>query len=314
MNAQQRLSPTMAALLLELQQQDAGLADPTTLPAAVGRAQSEQSNARWNRQLPEMAQVTPFTLDQHGLSGTLYTPENAAPGAIVYVHGGGWAFCSAATHQRSARLLAQFSGAPVLLFDYRLAPEHPWPAGLQDTQRLWRALTSGELFPHLDRRKLAIAGDSAGANLALAMMLDLQPDDIPPTCGLLFYGVYEADFTSVSYRECADGPGLTREKMQRYWQWYQPDHQQRQHPLIAPLRASDEALRALPPLWMNAAEIDPLRSDSEKLAARLHQLGRRDSLHIVPGVVHGFMQMTLRLPAAVTAHKEAANAWHHLTR
>lgn len=312
MTPQERLSPAMAALLLELQQQDAGLPDPTTLSAAAGRAQSEQSNVRWNQQLPEMAQITPFTLD-NGPGGMLFTPHNAGAGAIVYVHGGGWAFCSAATHQRSARLLAQLSGVPVLLFDYRLAPEHPWPAGLQDTRRVWQALTRGQLFPHLDRQKLAIAGDSAGANLALAMMLDQQPDDIPPACGLLFYGVYDADFSTLSYRECANGPGLTRDKMQRYWQWYQPDHQQRQHPLISPLHASDEALRALPPLWMNAAEIDPLRSDSENLAARLRQLGRRDTLHIVPGVVHGFMQMTLRLPAAVAAHKEAANAWHHLT-
>ncbi|MFS2224367.1 alpha/beta hydrolase [Pantoea sp. B65] len=311
------LSPEMAALLAELQQQDAGLADPTTLPAAQGRAQSEQSNVRWNQQLPPMAEVTPFSVSDGrlpALSGTLYTPENAGAGAIIYVHGGGWAFCSAATHQRSARLLAQLSGVPVLLFDYRLAPEHPWPAGLEDTRRLWQQLTSGKLFPHLDRHKLALAGDSAGANLALALMLAQQPDDIRPVCGLLFYGVYGADFTTASYRQCANGPGLTREKMQRYWQWYQPDHQQRLHPLVTPLNASDQALMALPPLWMNAAQVDPLRSDSENLAARLHQLGRRDRLQIVPGVVHGFMQMTLRLPAAVTAHKEAADAWHNLTR
>nr|WP_314424340.1 alpha/beta hydrolase [uncultured Erwinia sp.] len=310
-------SAEMAALLRELQQEDAGLPDPTTLSPAEGRAQAERGNRRWNQQLPPMAQVTPFTLAETGqptITGTLYTPENTGPGAIVYVHGGGWAFCSAASHQRSARLLAAESGVPVILFDYRLAPEHPYPAGLEDTQRLWQQLSSGALFSHLDRQRLGLAGDSAGANLAVALMLSLPEDAVRPCCGLLFYGVYGADFTTASYQQFAGGPGLTREKMQRYWHWYQPDTQARRQPLTAPLHASDAALKALPPLWLNAAEIDPLCSDSELFAARLHALGRDDRLSIVPGVVHGFMQMTLRLPAAVTAHKEAAHAWHHLTR
>ena len=309
-------SAEMAALLVDLQREDAGLPDPTTLSPATGRQQAEQGNQRWNQQLPEMAQITPFTLEDADLpeiSGTLYTPKNAGPGAIIYIHGGGWAFCSAATHQRSARLLAEESQVPVILFDYRLAPENPYPAGLEDVQRLWKHLSEGKLFPHLDRQRLGLAGDSAGANLAVALMLSLPENSVKPCCGLLFYGVYAADFTTESYQRFAHGPGLTRDKMQRYWQWYQPDVAQRESPLLSPLNASDEALKALPPLWMNAAEIDPLCSDSELFFARLQQLGRKDNFQIVPGVVHGFMQMTLRLPAAVTAHKEAARAWHHLT-
>jgi acetyl esterase len=209
------------------------------------------------------------------------------------------------THERAARLLAIEARAPVVTFDFRLAPEHPYPEGLEDCLAAWHSF--GSIFPD---RRLAMAGDSAGANLAVAAMLRLQTErGRAPDAGLLFYGVYDDDFDSPSYRLHADGPGLTRAKMRRYWDWYQPVRARRSDPLVSPLKASDQALSALPPLYLNAAGIDPLRSDSERFHARLSSLGRRDSLRIFGGVVHGFMQMSSVLADALTATKEAGEAF-----
>jgi acetyl esterase len=295
----------MQAILERLMREDAGLPDPTTLPPAEGRALAERTNRRWNGDLPAMAEARDVGLAP-GVAGRVLVPNNdEGEGAILFIHGGGWAFCSMQTHERAARLLAIEARAPVVTFDYRLAPEHPYPEGLEDCLAAWHAF--GSIFPN---RRLAMAGDSAGANLAVAAMLRLQTErGRAPDTGLLFYGVYDDDFDSLTYRLHADGPGLTRAKMQRYWDWYQPVRAHRSDPLVSPLKATDGALSALPPLYLNAAGIDPLRSDSERFHARLSLLGRTDSLRIFGGVVHGFMQMSSVLADALTATEEAGEAF-----
>lgn len=295
----------MQAILERLMTEDAGLPDPTTLPPAEGRALADRTNRRWNGDLPAMAGARDVELAP-GVAGRVLAPPNdEGKGAILYIHGGGWAFCSMKTHERAARLLSIEAGAPVVTFDFRLAPEHPYPEGLEDCLAAWHAFAA--MFPG---RCLALAGDSAGANLAVAAMLRLQTEGEPaPDAGLLFYGVYDDDFDSPSYRRHADGPGLTRAKMRRYWDWYQPVRARRSDPLISPLKASDQALAALPPLYLNAAGLDPLRSDSERFHARLSALGRSDSLRIFEGVVHGFMQMSSVLSDALAATQEAGAAF-----
>lgn len=298
-------TPQMQAILERLMREDAGLPDPTTLPPAEGRALADRTNRRWNGDLPAMAEVRDAGLAPGVAGRVLVPPNDEGTGAILYFHGGGWAFCSMKTHERAARLLAIESRAPVVTFDFRLAPEHPYPEGLEDCLAAWPAFAA--MFPG---RRLAMAGDSAGANLAVAAMLRLQAEGGPtPDVGLLFYGVYDDDFDSPSYRQHADGPGLTRAKMRRYWDWYQPARARRSDPLISPLKASDQALLALPPLYLNAAGLDPLRSDSERFHARLSALGRSDSLRIFEGVVHGFMQMSSVLSDALTATQEAGAAF-----
>ncbi len=300
-----RPTSQMQAILERLFVEDAGLPDPTTLPAVEGRALAERTNRRWNGDLPTMAEAHDVELAP-GVAGRVLVPKNdEGLGAILFFHGGGWAFCSMKTHERAARLLAVEARAPVITFDFRLAPEHPYPEGLEDCLAAWHAFAA--VFPD---RRLGMAGDSAGANLAVAAMLRLQAEGGPaPAAGLLFYGVYDDDFDSPSYRLHADGPGLTRAKMRRYWDWYQPVRALRSDPLICPLKASDQALSALPPLYLNAAGLDPLRSDSERFHARLSALGRSDSLRIFEGVVHGFMQMSSVLSDALTATEEAGGAF-----
>jgi len=284
----------MRALLERLALEDAGKPDPTLLPPTEGRALAADANARWNRNLLPMAEERNLTLGPD-LPARLLVPEiDEERGAILFVHGGGWSFCSKETHERSARLLAIAARAPVVTFDYRLAPEHPFPAGVEDCVAAWRAFAG--MMPG---RALGIAGDSAGANLAVATLLSESGSHRAlPQVALLFYGVYAADFDSPSYVAQADGPGLTRAKMMRYWDWYAPDKAKRADPLLSPQHASDSALRALPPLYLNAAGLDPLRSDTERFFHRLRTLGRTDTFHVFDGVVHGFMQMSEDLPEA----------------
>lgn len=308
MTVADRLAPEMRAVLDRLAAEDGPQPDPTQLPPAEGRAVAEASNRRWNQGGPVMArQLIVETPD--GRRAHVYLPQDdSGAQAILYVHGGGFSFCSAATHDGAARWLARATGAAVVTFDYRLAPEHRYPAGLDDCLSVWAGRDA-----ILPGRVWSVSGDSAGANLAVAMMLRLDGRDLPQS-GLLFYGVYDADFDSPSYRAIADGPGLTRDKMRRYWDFYTgPDADRLADPCLTPARASDAALAALPPLYLNAAEIDPLCSDSERFATRLHALGRKDRFDLIAGVTHGFMQMSLWLPQSVDAYRRAGDAFRAMT-
>lgn len=306
MTPTERLAPEMRAVLDRLLAEDGPVPDPTTLPPDEGRAQSEAANRRWNTGEPAMAQVIRRDTALGGMANIYLPDSDRGRDAILYVHGGGWAFCSAATHDGAARQLAEACGAAVVSFDYRLAPEHPYPAGLEDCLTIWAA--RDRILPG---RRWSISGDSAGANLAVATMLRLQGQDLP-AAGLLFYGVYDADFDSPSYIEIADGPGLTRGKMQRYWDWYAAPAGRLSDPCLTPVRAPDAALAGLPPLYLNAAELDPLRSDSEAFAARLAALGRSDACDLIPGVIHGFMQMSRWLPQSAAAWRRAGDVFRHL--
>ena len=297
-------SATMETVLARLAIEDAGLADPTTLAPQHGRALAELVNMRWNADLPEVRETR--TVMHAGMPGRWIVPEtDTGTDAILHVHGGGWAFCSVATHEAASRRLANACCCPVLTVDYRLAPEHPYPAGLDDLLRAWRARDPV--------RRWSLAGDSAGANLALSLALRLVASgEMRPTALMLFYGVYGADFETESYRERENGPGLTRAKMMRYWDWYAP-LAARDDPCVAPLAATDTALEALPPLYFNAAGLDPLLSDTEQLVARLHRLGRDDRFDRIEGVVHGFMQMGAVLPEARDAFDRAGAAFRDFT-
>ncbi|RYH07999.1 alpha/beta hydrolase [Tropicimonas sp. IMCC6043] len=297
-------SPSMQAILNRLETEDAGLPRPTDVDASRGRTLALLNNLRWNEALPEMAEAR--TILHAGMPSRLVIPENdTGRDAILHVHGGGWAFCSPATHEGAARRLAIACQAPVLTFDYRLAPENPYPGGLEDCLTAWEARGRD--------RRWSIAGDSAGANLCLALMLRLLAEGREmPVTALLFYGVYGADFGTESYVEQADGPGLTQAGMRTYWNYYVPA-ENRNDPCAAPLCAADEDLARLPPLYLSAAELDPLRSDTELLLARLRAVGRRDRYDLFRGVIHGFMQMGNALPEARDAFVRAGKAFREET-
>jgi len=307
------LQPEMRALLERIAVGFAGTPDPTTLSAAEGRALTEKNNQRWNVNLPQMRDARSTHLASNRLIGSNATPLlvlepfNKKPGTILFIHGGGFAFCSPKTHERCARVLAEKTRLTVVLPDYRLAPENPFPAGLHDVIGAMQALIDGQI-EGLDG-PVYIAGDSAGANLALSAMLHaLENNRSLPKGALLFYGNYAMDFETASYRAFVNGPGLTTDRMKRYWNWYAGQQDIAANPLACPLHAKSETLAKLPPLYLTAAGIDPLFSDTIQLHERLSKTGRKDALNITEGVVHGFLQYTNELTAARAALEDAANA------
>jgi acetyl esterase len=315
------LSPDMAALMQRVLAEDGPQPDPTLLPVFEGRAAAAKGNERWNIDLPAMADIREYHIPAHLELGSaecrtrVLVPKGRIRGTLLFVHGGGFAFCSPETHERCTRVLAVEAGMAVVVPDYRLAPEHPYPAGLMDVVAVLRALTSDPLFFGLETGPLLVSGDSAGANLALAAMIHEQRSGHKlPEGALLFYGVYAGDHTLPSYIRFAEGPGLTTAKMKRYWDWYVSNEEDRHNALASPLKASDAELRALPPLWLQAAGIDPLLSDTLALGQRLRKLGRDDSVSVIPGVVHGFLQMTVSLQAARDALAAAGAAARKLAK
>ena len=307
---------SMQAIIDQLIQGNPTAIDPTLLPPEEGREVALLASVMWNTNLPKMARVDPLSLTgaaNNTLRARLYTPYEHQDGLIFFIHGGGFAFGDIDSHDRLCRCLAVETGCSLISVNYRLAPEHPFPAGLEDCIAIYHQLdTIYDAFAWT-RGPTAIAGDSAGANLALALMIhEQQAGRAVPDMGLLFYGVYGTDMNTRSYREFANGPGLTRDKMSRYFDWYAPSVE-RYNSLISMNTASDEILAALPPLYLNAAEIDPLCSDTQTLHARLTALGRHDKCQLVAGVVHGFMQMTNKLNEADTAVAHAAHAYREMS-
>lgn len=292
-------SQEMQALADWLAARDAGLPDPTTLPPTFGRALADAMTLRLRAQYD--ARTLSFTtapaLDGTPLGIKIVAPPDAPVGTILYLHGGGWCFGSLETHETGMRDLAADTGRTVVGVDYRLAPEHPYPTPLDDCVAAWRWLRErigrDPRFPG----PVAAAGDSAGGNLVLALALREQAEGRPvPDALVLLYGAFGDDFETRSYRRFAEGYGLTRGRMMRFLRWYAGEGPHDE--LVAPLRARDAALARLPPMFLNAASLDPLLSDTLAMVARLEGLGHRHRFALHRGLHHGFHQMSARLSQA----------------
>ena len=186
------LNPQMAEILRLIAGQD--LPPYESMSGAEARAAAEERNRFWNEGNPEVGRVREATLP--GPAGAmrlrLYEPEGVAPvsPAILYLHGGGWVICSLDTHDGVCRRLANAAGVRVASLDYRMAPEHPYPAPLEDCVAAARGIRSHGRELGIDPDRLALAGDSAGANLALAALLTLRDaGETLPRAAALIYGV-----------------------------------------------------------------------------------------------------------------------------
>jgi acetyl esterase len=273
--------------------------DFKTMPIAEARRQSDAATVLWSHGAPEMA-VRDLTIDAgpHEMRARLYLPvEGPVVSPILYIHGGGWTFGSIDTHDGTMRNLAEAAQRPVLGIDYRLAPEHPFPAPLEDVLTAIAFVETGGLGIPVSTQDLAIAGDSAGANLALAALLARRDRRLPQlACAALFYGCYAPDFTTASHREFGGGAYLlTSVNMRWYWSNFLGREGEGTTSLAAPVRYD---LSGLPPLYLSAAGLDPLRDDTLHLAEKLVAFGVSFRCDHVPGVVHGCLRMTRELDSA----------------
>jgi acetyl esterase/lipase len=255
---------------------------------------------------PDMAAVD--TLACPGPDGPApirrYRPKNIAPGAILYLHGGGWVAGSLDTHDGVCRRLANASGRTVFAVDYRLAPEHPFPAGLKDAVAAIRWLQD-EASALGVGRDLVVAGDSAGGTLAAAACLALPPAR-KPTLLLLICPILDIARESASRREYAKGYFLSRETLARDLADYAPPGADLADPRLSPLYADD--LSALPPTQVHVAEFDPFRDEGLALAARLQAAGRPVTSTLHPGMIHYFYAMPGAIPYADKALTEIGTA------
>jgi len=245
---------------------------------------------------PEIGAVRNITADGPGgpIPLRVYRPAGATAGtplpALVYFHGGGWVIGDLDTHDVQCRQLTAEAGITVVAVDYRLAPEHKFPAAVDDAWAAtrWVAEHGSELG--VDARRLAVAGDSAGGNLAAVVAL-LARDAGAPAIALqvLVYPVTDIGAETRSYRDFADGYLLTRESMRWFTNHYVKSPSEAQDWRVSPLRAA--SLAGLPPALVITAGFDPLRDEGAAYAARLTDAGGLVDYVCYGGMIHGFMPM-----------------------
>lgn len=230
----------------------------------------------------------------------LYWPETAEDLHLaIFVHGGGFVMGDLHTHDGICREVTLKGGCAVLAIDYRLAPEHPFPAGLDDVVATirWAAGAGAELGVSAEQG-IIILGDSAGGNLAAAAALTLRDaGESPLIAQVLIYPVLDY-YTPArpSYIENASGYYLTRDDMIAFWDYYLTDPVQADDPRAAPLRA--ENLGGLPPAFILTAHFDPLRDEGEEYGRRLVEAGSEALVRRYGGVIHGFVRLAAISPTS----------------
>jgi acetyl esterase/lipase len=237
----------------------------------------------------------------------IYWPSTTASlPVLVYYHGGGWVIGSVETHDGPCRALAKGAGCIVISVDYRLAPEHKFPAAAEDAYAAlkWVAENAAEVGG--DALRVAIGGDSAGGNLTAAVALMARDRGGPPLVfQLLVYPVTDAHCDTPSYRDNGEGYFLTAPMMRWFWNHYLDKPEDGEVPYASPARAAE--LNGLPPALVITAEFDPLRDEGEAYARRLEEAGVSVRLSRYDGMIHGFFGMGVLLDQAKRAMNEAAS-------
>lgn len=261
---------------------------------------------RRNARIFAGAPVAMGAIDTHAVPGPagsiparLYVPRAGRPprALVVYYHGGGWVVGDLDTHDATCRTLADGTDAAVLAIDYRRAPEHRFPAAVEDAVAAfeWAARAAPSLG--CDPARVAVAGDSAGGNLAAVVTQTATRGGGPvPVAQLLVYPVTDLSTKHDSYRRFAEGFFLTAAEMDWYRGHYLPDEAAARDPRASPLLAAD--LRGLAPAIVVTAGFDVLRDEGLAYAARLREAGVPVDLVHATGLVHGFANATGTSPAA----------------
>jgi acetyl esterase len=275
--------PQIAALLDLIAQ--SGFPGLESLSPQDARAGGMFSNP--NAAVEEVYEVR--DLDAGGVAARLYHPSAEVTGLLVFLHGGGWVIGDLESHDGTCRSLANNAGQAVLAIDYRLAPEHPFPAALGDCIQATRWAHANAASLRTDPARLAIGGDSAGGNLAAVIA---TMGVAPLKFQLLVYPVTDLRGGSASYAENGEGRFLTRASMEYFASHYLSGGEGSvDDPRVSPLLITDDALRTAPPGLVITAGLDPLRDEGEAYAARLNGLGIPCSSVRFGGQIHAFFSL-----------------------
>ncbi len=216
---------------------------------------------------------------------------------MLFFHGGGWVTESIENYERICARMSQATGQIVASVEYRLAPEHPFPTGLNDCYAAARALYTNRFLLHTDPERITIIGDSAGGNLAAAVSLMARDKgEFCPKQQILIYpalgNCYTKESPFPSVQENGEGYLLTAGKMEDYITLYQSSPKDRQNPYFAPIVAED--LHGMPDTLILTAELDPLRDEGEAYGKKLKEAGNYVEVHRIPEAFHGFFALGIK--------------------
>ncbi len=273
--------------------------------AALRAATAERAAARPRG--PEMARVVDVAIPPNDVRGRLYVPTDASDALVVFLHGGGWVIGDLETHDRACRLLAAGAGVSLLAVDYRRAPEHPWPAAVDDAVDVVHWLASAPGASTVSWSRLGIAGDSAGGTTAALACLRLRDEahDRLPDALVMVYANTDLTSSGASMETEGHGYGLEAEDIEWFNAQWVPDPDRRADPGVSPLYAP--TLRGLPPTVVVTCEHDPLRDQGEAFAARLQAEAVPTTLRREAGMVHNFLLWDLVSPACAAATRRVAD-------
>jgi acetyl esterase len=242
------------------------------------------------------------------IPGRIYDPDpGGAPRPLLaYFHGGGWVQGDLETHHGLCARLALYAGAMVVAVDYRLAPEHKFPAAVEDCLAAYRWLRSDGRALGGDPTRVAVAGDSAGGNLSAAVSQLATGASTPlPTCQVLIYPGVDFTLDTASHRELADAHIIPRDRIVWYAEQYLRGEADRTDPRASPLLARDVA--GQPPALVVTAGFDPLRDEGKAYADRLRQAGVEVVYREYPGQIHAFVSLTKAIPQGLACTREIAD-------
>ena len=244
----------------------------------------------------------------------LYYPAGQAPFAtLVYFHGGGWVIGDLDTHHGFCHALAKTSGCLVVAVDYRLAPEHRYPAAVEDAYAATQWIAENSELIQADPDRFAVCGDSAGGHLAAVVSL-MARDRKGPRIDLqiLIYPITDCSFDTPSYEENREGYMLTRDLMKWFWNHFINDESEADDPYASPLRAKN--FSNLPPALILTAEYDPLRDEGEEYGNKLQEAGVNVTLSRYPGMIHAFIRMFAVLDKANDALDQVAGTLREILK
>nr|WSX47841.1 alpha/beta hydrolase [Streptomyces sp. NBC_00974] len=266
------------------------------IPAAEGRKAVDGVQSGEGVSLPEVDEewITVHGGPTGDVRARIVRPRGAAGPlpVILYIHGAGWVFGNAHTHDRLVRELAVGTRAAVVFPEYDLSPEARYPVAIEQNYSVAQWVAREGHHKELDGTRIAVAGDSVGGNMSAALtLMAKQRGDVVLVQQVLFYPVTDASFDTDSYHRFAEGYFLRRDAMKWFWDQYTTVEAERAQVTASPLRASTEQLSGLPPALVITAEADVLRDEGEAYAAKLRAAGVPVTALRVQGVIHDFVML-----------------------